>query len=187
MAILEQETYEQFGYYPSELKPHSRKKILAACDGCGKVRITSKNQYRSLCNSCCQKGEKNPMFGMTGEKNPMFGMTGEKNPMFGKHHSEEIRRLLSEAKKGKHHSEEHRRNNSEAHKGLQAGENHPMFGMTGEKAPNWKGGLSFGKYCPKFNPPFKERVRMNFDRKCFECGMTEEENGIKLDVHHELR
>jgi G:T-mismatch repair DNA endonuclease (very short patch repair protein) len=88
--ILEEETYDKFGYYPSDLKPQSHKRILAACDDCGKIRETSKNGYHSLCNSCARKG---------------------------KHPSEETRRKLSEALKGKHHSEETRRKMSEAQNG----------------------------------------------------------------------
>lgn len=56
--------------------------------------------------------------------------------------------------------------------------------FTGEKHPNWKGGISFGVYCPKFNTEFKERVREFWGRMCFICGKTESENGRKLDVHH---
>lgn len=56
--------------------------------------------------------------------------------------------------------------------------------MRGENSPGWKGGLSFGQYCPKFSSEFKERVREFFGRKCVECGKTEEENGRKLSVHH---
>jgi len=54
---LEEETFKKFGYYPSDLSPHSNKKILAACDDCGKVRVTSKNYYCGLCSSCCRKGK----------------------------------------------------------------------------------------------------------------------------------
>ena len=174
--ILEQDTYKQFGYYPSELKPQSGKKILAACDDCGKVRIASKNNYHSLCGSCAKKGRslseetirkiRENHADQKGEKNPNFGRTGEKHPMFGKHHTEESKRKM--------------RDN---HPDCKSEKNH-MFGRTGEKNSNWKGGLSFEPYCPKFNKDFKERVRILFDRKCFECGKTEEENGKKLDVHH---
>ena len=66
--ILEEETFEGFGYYPNGLKPKSGKRILAACDSCGKVRITSKHIYRSLCKSCGSKGERAGRFGK-GEKN----------------------------------------------------------------------------------------------------------------------
>lgn len=56
--------------------------------------------------------------------------------------------------------------------------------QTGENSPAWKGGVSFEPYCPKFNEAFKESIREKFDRVCFLCPTTEEENGRKLDVHH---
>lgn len=77
--ILEEETFSEFGYLPSELKPKSNKKILAACDDCGKVRLTPKNGYRPLCGSCVQKGEK--------------------SGFFGKHHTEEAKEKNREASK----------------------------------------------------------------------------------------
>ena len=52
----------------------------------------------------------------------------------------------------------------------------------GKDNPAWLGGVSFGKYCPKFNDEFKERVRAFFDYKCLECGNSQ--NGEKLTVHH---
>ena len=52
----------------------------------------------------------------------------------------------------------------------------------GPKSSGWKGGLSYGKYCSKFNNEFKERVRKFFDYKCQSCGSPE--NGRKLSVHH---
>lgn len=69
------------------------------------------------------------------------------------------------------------------YKGL-SGENSPMHGKTGENSPGWRGGLSFEPYCHKFNEAFKESVREKFDRVCFLCPTTEEENGKKLSVHH---
>ena len=50
--ILEDATYEAFGYYPRELSYGSNKPILAACELCGKFRITSKHDYYVLCGSC---------------------------------------------------------------------------------------------------------------------------------------
>jgi hypothetical protein len=55
---------------------------------------------------------------------------------------------------------------------------------SGENSCMWKGGTSFGPYCPKFNYEFKERVREFFGRRCVVCGKTESENGKRLDVHH---
>ena len=50
--ILEQETFETFGYHPSDLKSKSSKKILAACNDCGKLRISRKCDYVPLCRNC---------------------------------------------------------------------------------------------------------------------------------------
>ena len=55
--ILEDATFEAFGYYSSDLSHGSGKRILACCDLCGKFRVTTKNTYYSLCKSCSQKGK----------------------------------------------------------------------------------------------------------------------------------
>jgi hypothetical protein len=52
----------------------------------------------------------------------------------------------------------------------------------GDKVHNWMGGKGFGKYCSKFNYPFKERVRIFFKRKCFICGCDEVKE--RHHVHH---
>lgn len=39
-------------------------------------------------------------------------------------------------------------------------------------------------YCLLFNEKFREVVRDRFNRLCFLCGMSEEENGQRLSVHH---
>lgn len=70
-----------------------------------------------------------------------------------------------------------------------------MKSRTGELAPQWKEGVSFEPYCPKFDDDLKERVRLFFDRKCYICGKSEQEQIDemkkegkvpirKLDVHH---
>lgn len=53
-----------------------------------------------------------------------------------------------------------------------------------EKNPRWLRGISFGKYCFKFNKSFKEHIRNKFKRICFNCGKNELENKKKLHVHH---
>ena len=60
--ILEKETYEKFGYYPSDLKPQSGKLIITACDDCGKIRVLSKQKYRPFCHSCSVKEKRNPNY-----------------------------------------------------------------------------------------------------------------------------
>jgi len=54
----------------------------------------------------------------------------------------------------------------------------------GENSPNWKGGISQGKYCTLFNEPLKEVVRNYFNNRCFECNKSKEENNRALDIHH---
>ena len=54
----------------------------------------------------------------------------------------------------------------------------------GINSPAWKDGASFEPYCHKFNNLFKEYIRNKFDRKCFLCDKTEEENKVKLSIHH---
>lgn len=55
---------------------------------------------------------------------------------------------------------------------------------SGDKNGSWRGGVSFVPYCYKFNFEFKETVRYFFNRLCFLCGVTEEESGMRHDVHH---
>lgn len=64
IMILEEETYEKFGYHSFDLGPQSHKKILVACDECGKIREVERGAYRVLCKSC---GNREPKIA---EKNP---------------------------------------------------------------------------------------------------------------------
>jgi len=119
---------------------------------------------------------------------------GMRNPFFGKTHTEETKEKLREARTGTHHSETTRlkmsmlrRGRPSPKKGIPAplsdeGRRRLREANHGERAHSWKGGISFEPYCPKFNRPFKERVRVFFGHKCVECGTSQ--NGTKLDVHH---
>lgn len=70
--ILEEETKEAFGYYAKDLTHGSEKRILAACDECGKVRILKKHHYHALCGSCSQKGDNSYNYGKKGEDASAF-------------------------------------------------------------------------------------------------------------------
>lgn len=152
--ILEQETYGKFGYYPSELSPKSGKKILAACDDCGKVRAIQKRQYRAFCPPCSRKGDRNARWGKhhseetrrkiskslggnvpwnkgkTGiyseeaRRKISEAMKGGNHPNYGKHHSEETKRKIGEGNKGKNVSEETRLKLSEVNTGKKLSEEH---------------------------------------------------------------
>ena len=58
--ILEEATFEAFGYEVWELSPKSNKPIWIACELCGGFKVTLRYNYRTFCKSCSPKlGEKN--------------------------------------------------------------------------------------------------------------------------------
>jgi len=163
-------------------------------------------------------GEKNPFFGKRHSPEAIEkmrkaklgkipwnkGRTGENSPMTGRLVSSETRRKLSKAGKGKLHPWQVGENNptkrpevrakiSATKMGVprpdMAGERNPNYGG-GERSSNWRGGISFEPYCPKFNKEFKERVRAFWGYACGNCGKTQSENITKsgkvqkLHVHH---
>lgn len=139
-------------------------------------------------------------------------ISGERHPLFGKHFSEESKRKISIANTGHKSSDETRKKISEATSGINNPrygatitpeqrqkqsesmkkfyQEHPEVlimqseNRIGELASNWRGGISFEPYCPKFNQDLKERVRTFFDNACITCGKTAKENGKALSVHH---
>ena len=58
--------------------------------------------------------------------------------------------------------------------------------MSGENAPNWQGGISFGEYCPKFNNDIKQQIRNKYDNCDYISGIHASicNPHRKLDVHH---
>ena len=166
--ILEEETFKEFGYYPSDLKPKSSKKILAACDGCGKIREICKYSCPDFCISCAQKGERNHAYGKhlskeTREKISKANKGRKHNELTkqkigkahkGKYVSEETKRKMSEATKGMHHSRETKKKISET----QIGEKSHNFGKTFTKEHIQKLSEATKKYF-KNNPLGLERLR----------------------------
>jgi len=130
-----------------------------------------------------------------------------RNAMKNRKFTEEWKQKISNAKKGKPMSEQQKMNLS---KGWKKENNKPCKEETkqkiskklmghevkeetrqklhethlGEKAPNWKGGISFEPYCPKFNENLKLRVRAFFEYRCIICGKHENECNKKHCVHH---
>ena len=121
---------------------------------------------------------------------------GRPGTMLGKHLSLETREKIGAARKGKPLSPEHREKIGAA---SQAAWSRPEYRekirvarsspecrekVSGPNASNWRGGVSFEPYCPKFTRDFKERVRSFWGHQCGLCGKTQAENGRPLSVHH---
>jgi hypothetical protein len=163
------------------LSPEHKAKISQSLKGkgCGESNPSKRPEVRAKM-SAASKGKPKKPFSEEHKRKIGEAKTGAKHPLFGKHHTQESRHKMSAARKGKTFSVEHKSKLSLA----LAGDHNPMFGKRGESASNWRGGLSFAPYCPKFNEDLKVRVREHFGFKCVLCGKTEEENGEKLSVHH---
>ena len=114
--------------------------------------------------------------------------------------SEEHKANIALAMEGKIKSREHKAKLSVSHTGMKlpprsketldrmsvakSGKNNPIYGKTGEKSPNWRGGLSSYPYPINFTKQLKEYIRERDNHICQLCGKTEEQNRRKLDVHH---
>lgn len=121
--------------------------------------------------------------------------------MKGRHHTEESKLKISNAHKGKvvwnkglkgiHLSPEteFKKGQTSPNKDKQLSEitkikisQSRMGKYVGDENPNWRGGIAYLPYCPKFNKELKERIRDRDNRTCQLCGTKE--NGKKLAVHH---
>jgi len=56
--------------------------------------------------------------------------------------------------------------------------------LSGEKNPNWHGGIANSEYAPGFNKRLKGKIRKRDHFTCQLCGTTEKDLGYHLTVHH---
>lgn len=56
--------------------------------------------------------------------------------------------------------------------------------IRGKNHHNWQGGLSFEPYGIEFNNKLRKQIRKRDNYICQECGLTQEQLGYKLSVHH---
>ena len=110
--ILREATIKYSGNDPNTLSKGSAKRICCSCDGCGRVRWSTKLAYRDLCVLCghkhVNKGKNNPFYGKHHSDKSKIKMSesspkasGKNHSMFGKHHSEETRLKMSKLQLGK--------------------------------------------------------------------------------------
>ena len=93
--------------------------------------------------------------------------------MSGKHQSEKQKQIVSKLMKGKVVSYETRQKFSIIAKK-----------RVGEKASNWKDGISFLPYPAEFNKQLKELIRNRDNYKCRLCNIPQRECLQNLCVHH---
>jgi len=185
--------------YKKWLEDHCPK-VICGC-GCG-YEIIVKNHHKSngipkYINGHNRNGKHHSKDTIEKISKAKFG---EKNPNFGKHLSEKTIEKMSIANTGKHRSEETRQKMSKA----KEGKKNPMFGkhpsketikkMSGENHPRFNNWASKGEYCEKWTEEVREKTRNEFNRKCFICGKSEEEQmkemkekgkrQFRLSVHH---
>ena len=177
--IDEERTLEIYGYTSDELMSQSNKMIVAVCEECGKYRDMRKSGYKELCNSCAQKKR----YEDPGEH--------EKQSITMKKHWEdpESRKKASVAQiKRWENPEERDRQSITMKKHWEDPEEHEKqsIAISGENHPNWQGGISFGKYCPRFNNDIKQQIRNKYDNCDYISGLPAHicNPDRKLDVHH---
>ena len=170
--IDNEETYKRFGYYADDLKPKSGKRIVAVCNNCSKIRELYKFSYCDLCNSCAQKIA----------QNTSKGKEFHKQCNLGRKATPEMKRKQSESMKQNwvDHPERHKEYSN------RMSNNNPskFIDRTGNKNGRWQGGLSFGKYCYKFNNQLKQSVRDCYNNCDYMSGLPQKYFNRKLDVHH---
>ena len=203
-------TWRLYGYHSDELKPRSRKPVVAVCDDCCKYRIVHKYAYRDLCIRCVQKGiiryvagdeTRKKMSESARNRPPISDETSRRlsEAHTGRIVSDETKRKLSEGQMGdknhefgKHISEERRHQMSMRRKGVKFGrqtdEHRQRSSATRQGIPydEWEVFAKANPYCPLFDETCRESNRDKYGRKCFLCGLDESENVTSTDKHRKL-
>jgi hypothetical protein len=170
-------------------KSRSKPQAICLCLNCGEKFETHQSEVRRGGGKfCCKKCE-----GAYKKGVPRSDTTKENisKSLRGRIFTEDWKQKISNSlkgnalRKGKHQPESAKERLRIARTGMKASKETKAKMSAcrrGEDNPAWNGGISFGKYCPKFNREFKERVRAYFDYKCLGCGTPQ--NGERLTVHH---
>ncbi len=115
----------------------------------------------------------------------------------GKVFTEERKLKISMANRGKKRTDEQKNTLSIAHMGF-GGARAFWYGkhrssetkakirakLSGNKHPNWRGGLFSRKYSSEFNKELKELIRQRDNYTCQLCGVSQQECIRPLAVHH---
>lgn len=163
--IDEEATFKKYGYYSTDLKPHSNKHVVAVCDGCGAIRYLEKSGYRDLCHPCANQTDEH-------RKRTSKLMKGVPK-------SDEHRKAIADG----HNGIKMPPRTDEARQ-------HMSAGIQGIPYEDWTGFVSNGAYCEKFDDACRERIRAKYGHRCYICDKPQDENITKkgktrkLNVHH---
>ena len=163
--ILEEETFEIFGYYSKELKGHTLNLVIAACELCGKFRISSKTNYKPFCPRCLMDLEVLSKRILKKRKQKRKNISSEKKL------KKEIIRKTEKRKKQKQREKEEK----EEYKKRKEEEKKLYWNLHTNQ---------YGEYCDLFNEEYKRKIRERYGNSCFLCGKWKKDNGRALDVHH---
>jgi len=174
------------------LKYHKNRKCNCGCNG--RILIKRWHKYSGIprfINGHQCRGKHNPMAGVmspmlnkhhtkeTKEKQRLAKL-GSKNPFYNKKHSRSTLRKLRLCSLGASNSFFHKHHTVESKKLMQ--ERHAD--VSGNKNPNWRGGIAYFPYAAEFNNKLKAQIRERDGRICRQCKMSEHELGYKLSIHH---
>lgn len=181
--ILIEATMKWKGYDPRELSKGSHKRVCCVCDGCGRVRWQELNNYKDLCNTCSHRtpeylklrsvlssGQKPSIETIRKQTRWYTQLSDEGKREVNRKKSDRYKNLTDEEKY------EIRRKRSATHQGIPYEE--------------WDGFVKNGAYCEKFDDACRERIRAEYNHRCYICDKTQDENidkngmQIKLAVHH---
>ena len=180
--IDEEQTFEMFGYYTSDLKPQSHKKIVAICDKCGIIRLIEYRQYVDLCISCVK--------------------VGKPGAMLGKHHSKKTKGKISKSNLGKKRSEETKQKMRDSSPHL-SGEDNPCYGRhhteeskekmrianSGKNNSNWNPNITDDernklKYESRNYPEYHKWRTAVYKGDNYQCRICGDNKGHNLNAHH---
>ena len=192
MSINWEKTAKYYNKTIDEIKvyfkkfPQSHKKVYGMCDKCRYKRLINYQNYqktKGLCNKCKIKGKNHPKYKNNVGKE-YNGIKILKEVGRDKHGNKIV---LAKCRCGNIFKvvEESIINSSTKSCGCLKRKliSEKKFG---EKNPNWKGGISFGKYCPKFNRQIRKKIREKYNNCDYISGLHKDicNNGQNLHVHH---
>lgn len=167
--ILEEETFEAFGYYAKDLKGYTNREIISACEFCGEFRICQRASYRPFCLECKRNLRILSKEALEFSKKEKKLLHIKQKRKRKEKYNNKLRILKKERRKQKRIREE------EDYKKREREEKRALWAFQKKH---------HGEYCDLFNEEYKRKIRERYGNSCFLCGKWEKDNGQAFSVHH---